>query len=170
MQRRDVLKTGAAFAAAAVMPQIRAAETSKTIGIQMEVGPVHERGAGHVLDDIQTRAHVNTVFLRAFSYTDTRSGMTKPGFHGGNFATVHQQYYKGLPVSMSALQAPDLGDYDVLADFIPEAKKRGVKTYCWVIEDNFKPPFDGFDQMWERDLYGNINTRHPAQGCLNNPL
>jgi len=39
---------------------------------------------------------------------------------------------------------------------IPEAKKRGMKTFCWVIEDNFRPRFGKTDEIWERDLYGRI--------------
>jgi hypothetical protein len=169
VQRRDVLKTAAALAATAVVTDGLAAPPSRMVGIQMEVGPIHDRGPGPVLDDIQTRGRVNTVFLGVFTYTDTRAGIVKPGFHGGNFATVHQQYYKDVPVSPAAMRAPDLGSYDVLAAMIPEAQKRRMKTFCWVIEDNFRPAFPGFEQMWERDLYGNIPNRHPAQGCLNNP-
>ena len=135
----------------------------------MEVAPIHNLGAARVLDDIQTRAHVNTVFLGVFTYTDTRAGIVKQGFHGGNFAAVHPQYYKDVPLSAADMRAPDLGDYDVLADLIPEAKKRGVRTFCWVIEDNFRPPFAGMEQMWERDLYGRVPSRHPGQACLNNP-
>ena len=170
MERRDFVKAAAGIAAtAALSPNASSAAPAKTIGIQMEVAPIHDRGAGPVLDDIRTRAHVNAVFLGVFTYTDTRAGIEKPNFHGGNFATVHPQYYKDVPLAPADMRATDYGDYDVLAAMIPEARKRAMKTFCWVIEDNVRPPFGGIEEMWERDLNGAVPSRHPAQGCLNNP-
>ena len=167
MERRDFMKTavGVAAAAAAATP----AEPKKTVGIQMEVAPIHDRGAGRVLDEIQTAAHVNAIFLGVFTYTDTRAGIRKPDFHGGNFAKVHPQFYNDVPLTPADMQATDYGDYDVLADMIPEARKRNMKTFCWVIEDNFRPKFGNTEAMWERDLNGGVPSRHPAQGCVNNP-
>ena len=167
MKRRGFLATAAgAMTAAAADPE---AAPAKMIGIQMEVAPIHDRGAGSVLDDIQTRAHVNTVFLGVFTYTDTRAGIRRPDFHGGNFAAVHPPYYRDCPLTAADMRATDYGDYDVLADMIPQARRRGMKTFCWVIEDNFRPRFGNTEQMWERDLGGAVPSRHPAQGCVNNP-
>ena len=161
------MKTAAGLAGAA-LAQGQGADR-KMVGIQMEVAPIHDRGAGKVLDDIQRLAHVNTIFLGVFTYTDTRAGVRKPDFHGGNFAAVHPQYYKDTPLTPADMRATDFGGYDVLAAMIPEAKKRGMKTFCWVIEDNFRPRFGKTDEIWERDLYGRIPERHPGGPCINNP-
>jgi hypothetical protein len=170
MERRDFVKAaGAMAAAAAVTADGKAASKPATVGIQMEVAPIHDRGSGPVLDDIQKSAHVNTVFLGVFTYTASRAGVPGTNFHGGNFAAVHPRYYKDVPLTAADMRATDYGDYDVLADMIPAARKRGMKTFCWVIEDNFRPQFGDFEAMWERDLNGGIPSLHPAQGYLNNP-
>src|SRR5271157_5750509 len=148
MQRREFMKTAAGLAGTALAqdrPQGQAA-SKKMVGIQMEVAPIHDQGAGKVLDDIQRQAHVKTIFLGVFTYTDTRAGVRKPNFHGGNFAAVHPQYYTDTPLTPADMRATDFGDYDVLADMIPEARKRGMKTFCWVIEDNFRPRFGKTDE------------------------
>jgi hypothetical protein len=169
MERRNFMKTAAATVAAGIAPSPAQPAGPKMVGIQMEVGPIHDQGAGRVLDDIQRLAHVNTIFLGVFTYTATRAAVKSAGFHGGNFATVHPQYYRDVPVSPADIRAGDFGGYDVLADMIPEAKKRGMKTFCWVIEDNVRPTFRGTDEMWERDLHGRVPSRHPGQACVNNP-
>src|ERR1035438_1141839 len=99
MQRRQFMRAAAGLAGAALAQDRSQGQGSarKMVGIQMEVAPIHDRGAGKVLDDIQRRAHVNTIFLGVFTYTDTRAGVQKPNFHGGNFAVVHPQYYKDTP-------------------------------------------------------------------------
>ena len=171
MQRRQFMQAAAGLAGGALAqdrPQAQGA-AKKMVGIQMEVAPIHDRGAGTVLDEIQRLAHVNTIFLGVFTYTDTRAGVRKQGFHGGNFAAVHPQYYKDTPLTPADMRATDFGGYDVLADMIPEAKKRGMKTFCWVIEDNFRPKFGKTDEIWGRDLYGRIPERHPGGPCVNNP-
>src|SRR4029453_1664978 len=50
-------------------------------------------------------------------------------YHGGNFATPHPQYYKNT--SILPQKAPDHPDYDVIADVLPRARKRGMKVIAW---------------------------------------
>jgi len=101
-----------------------------------------------VLDDIQRLAHVNTIFLGVFTYTDTRAGVRTPNFHGGNFAAVHPQYSQGHALTRRICGPRFRRLRNVLADMIPEARKRGMKTFCWVIEDNFRPKFGKTDEIW----------------------
>src|ERR1700735_3035588 len=56
-------------------------------------------------------------------------------FHGGCFTAVNPKYFTDTP--LKSFRAPDFGDYDVLKEVIPVAKKRGLKTICW-FEDRFR--------------------------------
>src|SRR5439155_6664 len=72
-------------------------------------------------------------------------------FRGGNFATPHPQYYRHT--SIAPERAPDHPDYDVVADVLPAAHRRGMKVICW-FEDVFRPDVPGFDEAAEIDLHG----------------
>src|SRR3989442_14585079 len=71
-------------------------------------------------------------------------------FRGGNFATPHPQYYRHT--SIAPEQAPDHPSYDVIADVLPGAHRRGMKVICW-FEDVFRRDVPGFDQAAEIDLH-----------------
>jgi len=75
---------------------------------------IHDRGSGKVLDDIHRLAHVNTIFLGVFTYTEHARRGAEAGLSRGNFAAVHPQYYKDTPLTPADMQATDFGDYDVL--------------------------------------------------------
>src|SRR4051812_11590750 len=177
VNRRDFLKiAGAASAAIAVPNSGRAASTSKVIGIQVGAISFVDEGTEKVLDVLQERANVNTLFLAVFTYGRGIAGRQIPGqplpdhgkqeydlnFHGGNFATPHPQYYKHTAIQPA--HAPDHGDLDILAEVLPAAKKRGMKVMCWM-EDVFRPDLPGIDKVQERDLYG----RNMETLCVNNP-
>ena len=57
-----------------------------------------------------------------------------------------------------------LGDYDVLEQVIPAAKKRGMKTICWY-EDVFRRGLPGVESMQEVELSG----KKAVTLCFNNP-
>jgi hypothetical protein len=83
-------------------------------------------------------------------------------FHGGNFAKVHLEYYKDTVLKDT--RAPDHGELDILATVLPAARKRGIKTICW-LEDVFRPDIPNIQKLQERDLYG----RNVTNLCFNNP-
>ena len=99
-----------------------------------------DEGTEKVLDVLQERACVNTLFLAVFTCGRGIAGRQIPGqplpdhgkqeydlnFHGGNFATPHPQYYKNTVLKDT--RAPDHGDLDILAEVLPAAKKRGMKV------------------------------------------
>jgi hypothetical protein len=179
VNRRNFLKSavaaGAAFAASG---PAGAATPSKTIGIQVGAISFVDEGTEKVLDTLQERASVNTLLLAVFTYGRGIAGRQIPGqplpdhgkqeydlkFHGGNFATPHPQYYKNTVLAAKDTRAPDHGSLDILAEVLPAAKKRGMKTICWM-EDVFRPDLPNIQKLQERDLYGrNVDTL-----CLNNP-
>jgi hypothetical protein len=177
LNRRRFLQsaTGAGVSLAASR-STSAAAPAKMIGIQAGAVSFVDEGTEKVLDILQERAAVNTLFLAVFTYGRGIAGRQIPGqplpdhgkqeydlqFHGGNFATPHPQYYKNTVLKDT--RAPDHGNLDILAEVLPAAKKRGVKTICW-LEDVFRRDVPYVDKVQERDLYG----RNAETLCLNNP-
>jgi len=178
VNRREFLKITAGASAALAMPTLghAAVSCSKMIGIQVGAISFVDEGTDKVLDVLQERAGVNTLFLAVFTYGRGIAGRQIPGqplpdhgkqeydlnFHGGNFATPHPQYYKNTVIKDT--RAPDHGDLDILAEVLPAAKKRGMKVICW-LEDVFRTDLPNIQKVQERDLYG----RNAETLCVNNP-
>src|SRR5215831_1337472 len=175
--RREFLKVAAGASAAVAMPQLgNASDPSKMIGIQVGAISFVDEGTEKVLDVLQERGCVNTLFLAVFTYGRGIAGRQIPGqplpdhgkqeydlnFHGGNFATPHLQYYKNTVLKDT--RAPDHGNLDILAEVLPAAKKRGMKVICW-LEDVFRSDLPNIAKLQERDLYG----RNAETLCVNNP-
>ena len=176
--RRTFLKTAAALGASQIAASPLAAQTSakKMVGIQIGAVSFVDEGVEPVLDILQQRGAVNTLFLAVFTYGRGIAGRQVPGqplpdhgvqkydteFHGGNYATVHAEYYKNTVLKDT--RAPELGDFDVLATVLPAAKKRGMKTIVW-LEDVFRTDIPGIQPLLEIDLHG----RRANTLCFNNP-
>src|SRR5438045_1135733 len=144
LNRREFLKVSAGAGAALAMPTSgHTAATSKMIGIQVGAISFVDEGTEKVLDILQERACVNTLFLAVFTYGRGIAGRQIPGqplpdhgkqeydlnFHGGNFGTPHPQYYKNTVLKET--RAPDHGDLDILAEVLPATTKRGTKVIRW---------------------------------------
>src|SRR5205809_5381556 len=146
LTRRQFLnQTTAGFAAAAVVgPALfpatsQAAEsTQKMIGIQVGSVSFVDEGTEQVLDTLQERGAVNTIFLTTFTYGRGLGGRQIPGqpfpdhgsqesdgktFHGGNYAIPHPEFYKNTVLKKT--RAPDHGDLDLVQAVLPAAKKHG---------------------------------------------
>src|SRR5262249_13478501 len=177
INRRDFMKIAAGAGAAMALPAAAdATSPSKMIGIQVGAISFVDEGTEKVLDVLQERAAVNTLFLAVFTYGRGIAGRQIPGqplpdhgkqeydlnFHGGNFATPHSQYYKNTVIKDT--RAPDHGNLDILAEVLPAAKKRGMKVICW-LEDVFRNDLPNIQKVQERDLYG----RNADTLCVNNP-
>src|ERR1700720_1435269 len=120
VNRREFLKIAAGSSAALAMPTLgHTAVSSKMIGIQVGAVSFVDEGAENVLDVLQERACVNTLFLAVFAYGRGIAGRQIPGqplpdhgkqeydvnFHGGNFAIPPLQYYKNKVLKDT--RAPD---------------------------------------------------------------
>ncbi len=181
LTRREFLKTTTVAAVAALSPAAlpsisSAAEKAadKLVGIQVGAVSFLDEGTEKVLDILQDRGAVNALFLATFTYGRGIAGRQVPGqsfpdhgkqetdektFHGGNYATPHAKFYKRTVLKQT--KAPDHGDYDVLADVLPKAHKRGMKVYAWY-EDVFSKDIPGIDKLHERDWQGRpANTLCP---------
>jgi TAT (twin-arginine translocation) pathway-exported protein len=177
VNRREFLKIAGGAGAAMALPSVGfSAASSKMIGIQVGAVSFVDEGTEKVLDVLQERACVNTLFLAVFTYGRGIAGRQIPGqplpdhgkqeydlnFHGGNFATPHAQYYQNTVLKDT--RAPDHGDLDILAEVLPAAKKRGMKVVSW-LEDVFRSDLPNIEKLQERDLYG----RNAGTLCVNNP-
>ena len=161
---------GAAFGAQARPPQ------APMIGIQVGAVSFLDEGTNQVLDVFHDAAAINTLFLATFTYGRGIAGRQPRGnplpdhgkqeydddYHGGIFSTPHPQFYKGT--SIAPEKAPDHPNYDVIADVLPAARRRGMKVICW-FEDVFRSDVRGLDQAAEIDLHGRRTTRT----CPRNP-
>jgi hypothetical protein len=173
LDRRTFLKSAALSVPAALYA---AAPSKKMIGMQIGAVSFLDEGMDPVLDNLQQRGAVNTLFVAVFTYGRGIAGRQVPGqplpdhgkqeydlnFHGGNYATPHAQFYKNTVLKDT--RAPDHGKYDVLETVIPAAKKRGFKTICW-LEDVFRNDIPNIDKLQEKDLHG----RNATTLCFNNP-
>src|SRR5205823_3669228 len=141
-----------------------AAADRPMVGIQVGAVSFVDEGTDQVLDGLQDMAAINTLFLATFTYGRGIGGRQLRGqplpdhgkqeyddeFRGGNFATPHRQYYRHT--SIAPEQAPDHPNYDVIADVLPAAHRRGMKVICW-FEDVSRRDVPGFDQAAEIDLH-----------------
>jgi hypothetical protein len=180
MDRRTFLQSAAAAAlTATAYPATTAfaAGSQKMIGIQVGAVSFADEGTEQVLDQFQQDAAINTLFLATFTYGRGIAGRQVSGqplpdhgkqvydtgtFYDGNYATIHPQYYRDT--AFKGTRAPDLGEFDVLAEVLPHSRKRGMKTICW-FEDAFRENLPGIAQLQEKTLSG----RNADTLCFNNP-
>jgi hypothetical protein len=182
ISRRTFLQSGVGLVAAAAVPKLWAdeaksvpANSDKMIGIQIGAISFVDEGLNKVLDTLQERGQVNTLFLSAFTYDIGTGGRQVRGrpfpdhgvqeydnFHGGNYATPHLQFY--ADTVLKDTKAPDHGNLDILEAVLPETKKRGMKVYAW----NYN--------IWRRDIPHiqeleevDINSKRAPNCCAYNP-
>jgi len=179
--RREFIRASAATTlAAALAPEVlRAAEprSEKMIGMQIGAVSFVDEGVEPVLDLLQSKGAVNTIFLTTFTYGRGLAGRQIPGqpfpdhgkqesdektFHGGNYATPHSQFY--AKTALNQTRAPEFGDLDIVTAVLPAARKRKMKLFC-SIEDVFRGDVPGVKDVLEVDLQG----RKGGGLCLYHP-
>lgn len=177
--RRMFLKSSSAAAVALASAPLAFASdkkenaAEKMIGIQIGAASFYDEGVDKVLDIVQQRGAVNTIFISTFCYDRGLNGRQMPGhpfpdhgpaesdkglYHGGNYATPHAGFYKNTAIKGDKMKAPDYGlNSDILQKVIPAAKKRGIKVFASVL-DSFDYPDDvrkNISDYMEVDLSGN---------------
>lgn len=179
--RREAIRAAAAAGAAVTLsrlPGLSAApgtspsggsRPSTMVGIAMSVAPLAQPNHDRLLDDLHERAGVNALFPFIYTHIPRRAGAPAAGFHGGNYATPHMQYYRDTDLTFDDMRAPEFGGVDVLARTIPAARRKGIKTFAWIIEDNQIPELPHWDSLYEVDFHGRRMRRHPSGPCNNNP-
>jgi hypothetical protein len=150
--------------------------STKLIGIQVGARSFVDEGVDEVLDVFQQRAGINTLFLAVFTYGRGLAGRQVPGqplpdhgvqqydnIHGGSYTAVHPEFYRNSVIK--DFRAPELGAFDILADVIPKAKTRGMKSFC-LFEEAYNPRLiSNFEMIADVDVDGRVGR----STCLNNP-
>lgn len=155
------------------------ASASSPVSIGIQVGAVSfvDEGTEKVLDVLQEKGAIDTIYLTTFTYGRGLAGRQIPGhpfpdhgsqesdektFHGGNYAIVHPEFYRNTVLKQT--RAPEHGDLDIVADVLPAAKKRKMRVIC-SIEDVFRSDVPGVQEVAEIDLQG----RRTRTLCLCHP-
>ena len=186
LPRREFMKQSAGLAALAAAGPLagiaspQAAEPAparKTNGIQVGAVSFVDEGTDQVLEILQERGAVDTIYLTTFTYGRGLAGRQIPGqpfpdhgaqvsdektFHGGNYATPHSEFYRDTVLKPA--HAPDLGELDIVATVLPAARKRGMRLFC-SLEDVFRSDVPGVKEVGEIDLQG----RRTGTLCLYHP-
>jgi hypothetical protein len=182
--RRTFIKNSATLAAlVAAGPLVKMAafaanKPAKELinGLQVGMASFADEGVDTVLDILQKRGAINTIFLNTFTYGDGLSGRQVGGqpfpdhgpqekdlnYHGGNYAIPHAQYYKNT--TLKDTRSPEYGSRDLVAEVIKGTRKRGMKVFA-TIEDQWRDDVPGIDDCREVDLMG----RKTKTTCLFNP-
>lgn len=140
--------------------------SKKMVGIQIGAVSFTDEGTDQIIEECQRDAFVDTLFVATFTYGRGIAGRQIPGqplpdhgkqsydkdtFVGGCYTNYDRKYF--ADTTFKEFRAPDLGDYDVLADVIPKAKKHGVKTIAW-FEDVVAKGLPGVAPLEDVNLQG----------------
>jgi hypothetical protein len=146
------------------------------VAIQIGARSFVDEGVDKCLDTLQEKASVNVLMPTVFTYGRGLSGRQIPGLplpdhgvqaydeiHGGSYTKVHPEFYSKSVIQ--DIRAPELGNFDILADVTPKARAHGMKVYC-LFEESYNPRLmPNFEKIAEVDVYGKIG--HST--CFNNP-
>jgi len=163
---------------AAPMQADKAASTPSQRFVALQIGARSfvDEGVDKCLDTIQEKGDVNVLMPTVFTYGRGLAGRQVPGqplpdhgvqeydeIHGGSYTKLHPEFYANSVIR--DFRAPELGEFDILADVIPKAKAKGMQVYC-LFEEAYNPRLiPNFEKIAEVDVYGRIGT----STCLNNP-
>jgi hypothetical protein len=154
----------------------RASGDTKFVAIQIGARSFVDESVEGVLDTLQQKGGVNVLMPTVFTYGRGLAGRQVPGqplpdhgvqqydeIHGGSYTKLHAEFEAKSVIKN--LRAPELGDFDILADVIPQAKARGMRTYG-LFEEAYNPSLmPGFEKIAEVDMDGRVR----GTTCLNNP-
>ena len=180
MNRRHFIKLGVVGTGAALTGvesvsaeniPVASKPATTMVAMPISVAPLAQKDLDAMFDDMRSRAGVNALFPFIYTHEPSRAGLERAaGFHGGNYAMPHMEFYKDTKQDFADLRAPEFGDVDVLARVIPVAHKHGIRVFCFLLEDNALPVAVPHRQaFYEVDHHGRPTTKRPGGPCFNNP-
>ena len=154
----------------------RASKGKRFVAIQIGARSFVDEGVEKCLDTLQQRGAVNVLTPTVFTYGRGLAGRQVPGqplpdhggqeydeIHGGSYTKLHPEFYDKSVIK--DFRAPELGEFDILADVIPKARARNMQVYC-LFEEAYNPRLiPNFEKIAEVDVYGRIG----GSTCHNNP-
>lgn len=147
------------------------------VGIQVRGYAWIDEGVEPILDNIQNRADVNTVWAYTFGYGETRlrkdgpiplpdHGKSGDTVTGGAFYAYDPKYFQGT--FLRDFRSPDYGDFNVVEQVAPKAHARGRSFFAWDL-NNAGPILNrdipNFSRVSEVDVFG----RATGTACFNHP-
>ena len=148
------------------------------VAIQVKPFAWIDEGIERVLDNIQQKGNVNTVWAYTYDYAEAR--MTKSGpiplpdhgvegsshFVGGAFYDYDPKYFRST--ILKDFRSPDYGKFNVITEVAPKAKARGMDFFAWDYNNAFpimNRSMPNYPEVTEIDVYG----RRTTSACFNHP-
>ena len=148
------------------------------VAIQVKPYAWVDEGIDQVLDNIQKKGAVNTVWAYTYDFSESRMRRDgpiplpdhgvegSPEFVGGAFYDYDPKYFRGT--ILKDFRARDYGKFNVISEVAPKVKARGMDFFCWDY-NNAVPSMNrvipGFPEVTEVDVYG----RRTTSPCFNHP-
>ncbi len=147
------------------------------VGIQVRGFAWVDEGVEQVLDNIQLKGDVNTVWAYTFSYGEQRLQKNgpiplpdhgKPGnsIAAGAFYDYDPKYFQNT--ILKDFRCPVYGKFNVIEAVAPKAKARGMDFFAWDLNNAssaLNNAVANYPEVSEIDVYGRRNNRP----CFNNP-
>ncbi|HEX4064858.1 MAG TPA: twin-arginine translocation signal domain-containing protein [Acidobacteriaceae bacterium] len=136
-----------------------------------------DEGVEPILENIQNKGDVNTVWAYTFGYGETRlrkdgpiplpdHGKSGDTITGGAFYAYDPKYFHDT--ILEDFRSPDYGDFNVIEQAAPKAHARGMSFFAWDL-NNAGPILNkvipNYAEVSEIDVYG----RRTNAACFNNP-
>jgi hypothetical protein len=177
----------AAFLTEAARPQSKAiiALSTNESGVKnrknfvaLQVKPFSwvDEGIDRVLDNLQEKGSVNTIFAYTFDYEETRlnksgeailpdHGVSGGPLIGGAFYDYDPKYFRNT--ILNDFRSKDFGKFNVIAEVAPKAKARGMDFFAWDYNNAaiMAANIPNFAEVAEIDVYG----RRTTSPCFNHP-
>ena len=147
------------------------------VAIQVRPYAWIDEGIDSLLDNIQNKGGVNTIWAYTYDYAVARlspSGSSplpdhgravRPGdsrIVGGAFYDYDQKYFSGT--SLKDFRSTDFGKFNVISEVAPKAKARGMDFFCW----DYNTRVNSIPNI-ARVMEVDINGRRTASPCFNHP-
>ena len=147
------------------------------VGIQVRAFSWVDEGVDQVLDNIQQKGDVNTVWAYTFSYGEARLQKNgpvplpdhgKPGntVAGGAFYDYDPQYFQNT--ILKDFRSKVYGNFNVIQAVAAKAKARGMSFFAWDLNNpgpTLNDTIPNYSEVSEVDVWG----RRTNRPCFNNP-
>lgn len=189
LDRRTFIGLSTAFAALFTRParsqSIPAPKVSRVpaknrrnyVGIQVRGFSWVDEGVDQVLDNIQQKGDVNSVWAYTFSYGEARLQKNgpvplpdhgKPGdtIAGGAFYDYDPKYFQNT--FLKSFRCPVYGKFNVIEEVAPKVKARGMNFVAWDLNNagaTLNQTIPNYAEVSEVDVYG----RRTNRPCFNHP-
>jgi hypothetical protein len=163
------------------MPGSRTETTLKKNVVAIQVKPFCwvDEGIEQVLDNLQQKGNVNTVFTYTYDYDPAQivKGGAKPlpdhgkyspraSWVGGAFFDYDLKYFRDT--TLTDFRSRDLPNFNVITEVGPKMKARGMDFFAWDYNNAFPEMMrhiPGLTDVAEIDVYG----RRTTSACFNHP-